>query len=207
MFGKKKSHTEEENQQHKEKEESKSKHENKHADDSENNDNNENADEKAAKSESSSSSENDALEIEKQKNAELHDKYLRLYSEFENFRRRTIKEKQELIQQGNKELLLHILPVYDDMERALKVSEKAEDKEAVVQGVELIFNKFKNILKHAGIEEIETEGQEFDSELHDAITTIPAPTPELKGKIVDQIQKGYLLKDKVIRHAKVVVGE
>lgn len=205
MFGKKKSHTEEENQQHKEKEESTSKAEKHQAEDVEENDNNENADEKSAKS--GSASENDALEIEKQKNAELHDKYLRLYSEFENFRRRTNKEKHELTQHANKDLILHILPVYDDMERALRMAEKAEDKEAVVHGIELIFNKFRHVLKQAGIEEIETEGQEFDSDLHDAITTIPAPTPALKGKIVDQIQKGYLLKDKVIRHAKVVVGE
>jgi molecular chaperone GrpE len=194
MFGKKKSHTEDE--------ETKAKPENQQSEDKENNNDN---DENVGRNENAGN--DDPLELEKQKNAELHDKYLRLYSEFENFRRRTNKEKHELTQHANKDLILHILPVYDDLERALRMAEKAADKEAVVHGIELIFNKFKHVLKQAGIEEIETEGQQFDSELHDAITTIPAPTSELKGKIVDQIQKGYLLKDKVIRHAKVVVGE
>ena len=142
-----------------------------------------------------------------EKFAEMQDKFLRLYSEFENFRRRTNKEKQELIQFGNKDLILNILPVYDDFERAMPMMEKAENKEAIIDGVKLIYTKFKGILQSAGLKPIEAVGQDFDPELFDAITIIPAPTPALKGKVVDQVQTGYFLNDKIIRHSKVVVGE
>jgi molecular chaperone GrpE len=138
---------------------------------------------------------------------ELQDKYLRLYSEFENFRRRTNKEKQELIQFGNKDLLLAVLPIYDDFERALSSMEKSDNKEAIMDGVRLIFNKFTSVLQNAGLKPIESKGKEFDAELHDAITKIPAPSADLKGKVVDEVQKGYTLNDKIIRHSKVVVGE
>lgn len=151
-------------------------------------------------------SENE-LEAERQKNGELHDKYLRLNAEFDNFRRRTNKEKADLILYGNKDMLLNILPVYDDFTRALELSSKAEDKESVIQGMELIFTKFKQILEKSGLKEIEAKGKDFDSELHDAITTIPAQSVEMKGKVIDEIQKGYMLNDKILRHAKVVVGE
>ena len=147
------------------------------------------------------------LEKERQKSAELHDKYLRLYSDFENFRRRTNREKAELITYGNRDLLLKILPLFDDMERAMIVASKAEDKAAILEGMDLIFKKFKSFIESAGLKAINSKGESFDSELHDAITTIPAPSKELKGKIIDEIQKGYTLNDKVLRHAQVVVGE
>ena len=141
-----------------------------------------------------------------EKMAELNDKYLRLHADFENFRRRTNKEKTDLLMYGNKELLLKVLPVYDDFERALDLMQKADNKEAIMDGVNLIFNKFTNILQQAGLKEIEAKGQDFDPELHEAITMVHM-SPEMKGKVVDQVQKGYLLNDKIIRHSKVVVGE
>jgi molecular chaperone GrpE len=141
-----------------------------------------------------------------EKLAELNDKYIRLHADFENFRRRTNKEKSELIMYGNKELILKILPVYDDFERALEVMQKTDNKEAIVDGINLIFNKFTNILLQTGLKVIEAKGTDFDPELHEAITKIPS-SPEMKGKVVDQVQKGYLLNDKIIRHSKVVVGE
>ena len=147
------------------------------------------------------------LEKEKQKSAELHDKYLRLYSDFENFRRRTNKEKAELIQYGNRDLLLKLLPLFDDMERAMVVASKTEDKAAILEGMDLIFKKFKSFIDASGLKVIHSKGEPFDSELHDAITSIPAPSKEMKGKIIDEIQKGYTLNDKVLRHAQVVVGE
>jgi molecular chaperone GrpE len=141
-----------------------------------------------------------------EKLAELNDKYIRLHADFENFRRRTNKEKSELLIYGNKDLLLKILPVYDDFERALEVIQKSDNKEAIVDGIKLIFNKFSSILQQSGLKEIDAKGTEFDPELHEAITKIPA-SPDMKGKVVDEIQKGYLLNDKIIRHSKVVVGE
>jgi molecular chaperone GrpE len=141
-----------------------------------------------------------------EKLADLNDKYLRLHADFENFRRRTNKEKSELIMYGNKELILKILPVYDDFERAMELMDKSENKESIVDGIKLIFNKFTSILQQAGIKEIDAKGQEFDPEIHEAITKIQA-SPEMKGKIVDALQKGYMLNDKIIRHSKVVVGE
>ena len=141
-----------------------------------------------------------------EKLADLNDKYLRLHADFENFRRRTNKEKSELIMYGNKELILKILPVYDDFERAMELMEKSENKEAIVDGIKLIFNNFTGILQQAGLKEIEAKGKDFDPEIHEAITKIQA-SPEMKGKIVDALQKGYMLNDKIIRHSKVVVGE
>jgi len=143
---------------------------------------------------------------EAEKISELNDKYIRLHADFENFRRRTNKEKSELIMYGNKDLILKILPVYDDFERALELMEKADNKEAIVEGIKLIFNKFKGILQQAGLKEIDAKGKEFDPEIHDAITKIHA-SPDMKGKVVDSLEKGYTLNDKIIRHSKVVVGE
>jgi len=137
----------------------------------------------------------------------LYDKYIRMYSEFENFRRRTNKEKLELIEYANAKLLLDILPVLDDFERALSVMEKAEDLKSVKEGVVLIYNKFRKNLEDKGIKEIDCLGKDFNPDLHEAIYKIPAPKKKLSGKIIDQVQKGYYLKDKVIRHSKVVVGE
>lgn len=138
---------------------------------------------------------------------ELQDKYMRLFADFENFRRRTTLEKRDLLLSGNKDLLTNILPIFDDFERALASMETATDIGAVKEGVMLIFNKFRNVLHQSGLKEIDSKGKDFDPELHDALTKIPAPSADLKGKVVDEIQKGYMLHDKIVRHAKVVVGE
>ncbi|MES2381349.1 MAG: nucleotide exchange factor GrpE [Bacteroidota bacterium] len=139
--------------------------------------------------------------------AEAKDKYLRLYSDFENYKRRTAKERMELMMTANKEVLVSLIPVLDDFERASKAMEKATEVSAVKEGVELVSHKLKNILINKGLKEMESTNKPFDSEFHEAITNIPAPTEELKGKVVDTIEKGYLLNDRVIRFAKVVVGE
>jgi molecular chaperone GrpE len=139
--------------------------------------------------------------------AEAKDKYLRLYSDFENYKRRTAKERMELMMTANKEVLVSLIPVLDDFERALKAMEKATEVTAVKEGVELVSHKFKNTLNQKGLKEMESTNKVFDSELHEAITNIPAPNEELKGKVVDTIEKGYLLNERVIRFAKVVVGE
>ena len=139
--------------------------------------------------------------------AEERDKYLRLSAEFDNYRKRTLKEKAELIKNGAEKTLTAILPVLDDFERALKNLETTEETKAMKEGVELIFNKFQKILGQEGLQKIETEGQAFDVDFHEAIALIPAPSEELKGKILDCVQTGYMLNDKVIRHAKVAVAQ
>lgn len=137
--------------------------------------------------------------------AEQKDKYIRLYSEFENFRRRTAKEKLEMIQSANEQLLKALLPVVDDFERAEKSFKDKDSKE--LEGFFLIYNKFKKTLDQYGVKTMEAgAGSEFNPDLHEAITQIPAPDEKLKGKIVDVVEKGYLLNEKVIRFAKVVVG-
>ena len=135
------------------------------------------------------------------------DQHLRLQAEFDNYRRRTLKEKMELTKSAGESLLLNLLPVMDDFERALQSMEEAEDAEAVKEGINLIYKRFGEFLKQNGIKEIEAKEQEFDTDVHEAITKIPAPSEELKGKVVDVIQKGYYLNEKVIRFSKVVVGE
>jgi len=146
-------------------------------------------------------------EKSKREHDELQEKYLRLYSDFENFRRRTAKEKIDLIDYASENVIKEILPVVDDFERALhSMNEKSEIK-GVFAGLTLIFNKLNKILEDKGLSEIECIGKEFDPDIHEALTKIPAPKKKLVGKVVDQIQKGYSLKGKVIRHSKVVVGE
>ena len=139
--------------------------------------------------------------------ANMKDKYLRLSAEFDNYRKRTMKEKAELILNGGEKSISSILPIVDDFERALKNMETAEDVAAVREGVELIYNKFMTVLGQNGVKVIETKEQPLNTDLHEAIAVIPAPAEELKGKILDCVQPGYTLNDKVIRHAKVVVGE
>ena len=141
------------------------------------------------------------------KNAELQDKYLRQAAEFDNYRKRTIKEKAELIKSAAEKLMVAELPVLDDMDRALENMEKGMDSDACIEGFKLIVHKFQNILTQNGLEKIETDNQEFDTDYHEAIALIPAPSEELKGKILDCVQPGYKLGDKVIRHAKVAVGQ
>lgn len=139
--------------------------------------------------------------------AELNDKYLRLFSEFDNYRKRTLKERIELTKTASEELIVDLLPVLDDFERALKSLETSIENKNASDGVKLIYNKFLNILSKKGLESMKTCGNDFDTDFHEAITNIPAPSEDLKGKVVDEIEKGYLLGGKVIRFAKVVVGQ
>ena len=138
---------------------------------------------------------------------EWKDKYIRLFAEFDNYKKRTMKEKAELILNGGEKSLSSILPVVDDFERAIKTMETATDVNAVKEGVELIYNKFMAVLAQNGVKVIETKDQPLDTDYHEAIAVIPAPSEAQKGKILDCVQTGYTLNDKVLRHAKVVVGE
>lgn len=138
--------------------------------------------------------------------AEMKDKYVRLVAEFDNARRRNAKERVELISTAGKDLVTDLLPVMDDILRAQKTFEKADDLKQVIEGVELIFHKFTKTLESKGLKPLESIGKDFDVEVHEAITQIPAPTANLKGKVVDEIEKGYYLNDKLIRFAKVVTG-
>ncbi|HEY0898776.1 MAG TPA: nucleotide exchange factor GrpE [Sphingobacteriaceae bacterium] len=138
--------------------------------------------------------------------AEANDKYLRLYAEFDNYKRRTNKERVELLQTAGKDVIVDLLPVLDDFERAAKSMETATDVLAVKEGVSLVQNKLKNILSNKGLKEMDSIGTPFDADIHEAITNIPAPSEEMKGKVIDQVEKGYYLNEKVIRFAKVVVG-
>ncbi len=138
--------------------------------------------------------------------AELKDKYLRIYSEFDNYRKRTAKEKIELAKAANEELMVALLPVLDDFERALKSFDKVQDAEAVKEGVKLVHNKFTRTLENKGLKPMEAIGTTFDADQHEGITQIPAPSEDMKGKVVDEVEKGYYLNDKLIRFAKVVIG-
>jgi molecular chaperone GrpE len=139
--------------------------------------------------------------------AELQDRYLRQAAEFDNYRKRTMKEKADLIKSAAEKVIVAELPIVDDMDRALDNMEKGMDADACIEGFKLIAQKFKNTLTQQGLEKIETDGQDFDTDFHEAIALIPAPSEELKGKILDCVQAGYKLGDKVIRHAKVAVGQ
>lgn len=138
---------------------------------------------------------------------ELNNSHLRLMAEFDNYRKRTLREKADLIKSGGENTLTNLLPVIDDFERALQTIQVAEDAKAVAEGIELIYQKFKNFLSQQGVKPIETIGLPFDMETSEAVAIIPAPEEDLKGKVLDCVQTGYVLHDKVIRHAKVVVGE
>ncbi len=138
--------------------------------------------------------------------AEANDKYIRLYAEFDNFKRRTTKERIELLQTASKDVIVSLLTVLDDFERSLKYLETATDIGAIKEGILLVQHKLKNILTQKGLKEMESLGQVFDADLHEAITNVPAPTEDMKGKIIDEVEKGYYLNEKVIRYAKVVVA-
>ncbi|MCK4661758.1 MAG: nucleotide exchange factor GrpE [Bacteroidales bacterium] len=138
---------------------------------------------------------------------ETKDKYLRLSAEFDNYRKRTLKEKIELMKSAGEDVLINILPVMDDFERAMESTDKTKEIKAVKDGIKLIYNKFKEFLKLKGIKEIETKNKEFNTDIHEAITKFPVKDKKMKGKIVDVVEKGYYLNDKVIRFSKVVVGE
>jgi molecular chaperone GrpE len=141
-----------------------------------------------------------------EKIAELNDKYLRLYADFENYRKRMTKERVDLIKFASEEIFTQVIPVLDDFERAFRSMTEATDIKTIRQGEELIFNKFKNILTQNGLHEMKSVGEVFNPDLHDAVTNVPAPSEKMKGKVVDEVEKGYYLNGKVIRHAKVVVG-
>lgn len=147
------------------------------------------------------------LEQLQQQLDEMKDKYLRLSAEFDNYRKRTLREKMDLTKYASEEVLRDLLPVIDDLERALKAIETAAEINAVKEGLTLIVGKFSDFLRSKGIKEIEAIGKELDTDHHEAITKIPAPDESMKGKIVDVIQKGYMLNDKVMRFSKVVIGE
>ncbi|GHA28326.1 protein GrpE [Salinimicrobium marinum] len=165
---------------------------------------NKDSEEKSSDSEEDGVSEKDQLKaaLEKEK-----DKFLRLFAEFENYKRRTSKERVEMFKTANQDVVSAMLPVLDDFDRALNEIRKAKDKE-LLKGVELIYNKFKETLRAKGLEQMEVkEGDSFDADIHEAITQIPAPSDKLKGKIVDVVEKGYKLGDRIIRFPKVVTGK
>lgn len=165
--------------------------------------------EQSSAAEESAVSDNvtDELTALQAKYDELNDSHLRLMAEYDNYRKRTLREKAELIKTGGESALKNLLPVIDDFERALQNIQKAENIEAVKEGVDLIYSKFVGYLSQQGVKAIEAVGKSFDTEEFEAIATIPAPEADLKGKVLDSVQTGYMLYDKVIRHAKVVVGE
>ncbi|MFD2555649.1 nucleotide exchange factor GrpE [Sphingobacterium tabacisoli] len=139
--------------------------------------------------------------------AEANDKYARLFAEFDNYKKRTSKERVELIQTAGQGVISKLLPVLDDFDRALAAMANAQDVEGIKQGIELVSNKFKKLLENEGLKEMETNGQPFDADFQEAITSIPAPSEDLKNKVIDTVEKGYFLNDKVIRFAKVVIGQ
>lgn len=137
---------------------------------------------------------------------QLNDKYLRLYAEFDNFKRRTQKERIELLQTAGKDVIVSMLPVLDDFDRALKAMDSATEIKPIKEGLLLVDTKLKNILSQKGLKAIESIHKDFDTDYHEAITTIPSPSADLKDKVIDEVEKGYTLNDNVIRFAKVVVG-
>ena len=171
------------------------------------NEQNNQSEEKQTTEDAQSENEVFADNVSEAKIKELNDKYLRLYSEFDNFRKRTAKEKVDLIKTAGEDVFKSLLPVIDDFDRAIKFNSETNDIKAVNDGVNLIYHKFKNTLTQKGLEEMKTVGESFDGDIHEAITNIPAPSDELKGKIVEELEKGYSLNGKIIRFAKVVIGQ
>ena len=165
------------------------------------------ADESEKAEETAEETEKDPLEAANEQIAELKDKYLRSVAEFDNYRKRTMKEKAELIVNGAEKAVSAILPVMDDMERALATAEKTEDVEALKEGMKLIFQKFEKCLKSLGVNKIDTKDADFDTDFHEAVAMVPGMGDDKKGKVLDCVQTGYTLNDKVIRHAKVAVGQ
>lgn len=147
------------------------------------------------------------IEILKAEVAEAKDKYLRLFAEFDNFKKRNVKERIALISSASQDTMSSLLPILDDFDRAKKSAEDDSTDESFSDGVQLVYNKLHQTLENKGLKKMESTGEVFDPELHEAITKIPAPNDEMKGKVVDTIEPGYTLNDKIIRHAKVVVGE
>jgi molecular chaperone GrpE len=159
----------------------------------------------AAETEAENNVEKDPLEEAQSQIAALKDQLLRTIAEFENYKKRTIKEKMELIQNGGAKTVTAILPILDDFERA--VADESEDAAAIKEGTRMIFNKFVKSLESIGVKQIETEGQDFDTDYHEAVAMVPGMGDDKKGKVIDCVQTGYTMNDKVIRHAKVAVGQ
>ena len=174
------------------------------AEESENSENSENSEDSENSEESE---EKDPLEKALAENAELKDKWLRSVAEFENYRKRTLKERAELILNGGEKFITAILPVLDDMERAIENGAKTEDPAVLREGMELIYQKFLKTLEAQGVNKIETENADFDTDVHEAVAMVPGMGDDKKGKVIDCLQQGYKLNDKVIRHAKVAVGQ
>lgn len=164
---------------------------------------------KKSKKDKGKGEENFLAEIQELKSEleESKDKYLRLFAEFDNYKKRTVKERFELMKSAAQETIAALLPVLDDFDRAKKSAEDPNSPEVFTDGVSLVYHKLYTTLQHKGLQPMESTNQPFDPESHEAITDIPAPTEEMKGKVLDTIEKGYLLHDKIIRHAKVVVGK
>lgn len=163
--------------------------------------------ENAAEENAQTDNVTEELEELKKKYDELNDSHIRLMAEFDNYRKRTLREKADLLKNGGENALKNLLPVIDDFERALQTIRNSDEMEVIKEGVELIYSKFMSYLAQQGVKAIEAIGQPFDTEMFEAVATIPAPEPGLKGKILDCVQTGYTLNDRVLRHAKVVVGE
>lgn len=163
-----------------------------------------NASEKA-EAEKKDKDEADPLEKANKEIADLKDKYLRTLAEFDNYKKRTLKEKAELILNGSEKTVAAVLPVLDDFERALK--DESDDPKAIKEGVQMIFNKFVKALEGLGVKKIDTDGKDFDTDYHEAVAMVPGMGDDKKGKVIDCVQTGYTLNDKVIRHAKVAVGQ
>lgn len=189
------------------KEKSKKKEGKKSAEDKEKKKEKEEQEQKQEEAEAQQEEEKKEEKSDKEKLAELQDKYLRLTAEYDNYRKRTLKEKMELTKSAGEDILKGLLPIMDDFERALQSIDEAGDIQAVKDGVHLIYNKFKDFLNQQGVKEIEAQDKDFDTDKHEAVSKVPAQNEELKGKVVDVVQKGYYLNDKVLRYAKVVVGE
>ena len=167
----------------------------------------ESGDESNNSSDSNESDEKSPLEKAQEQIDELKDKYLRSVAEFDNYRKRTLKEKAELILNGSEKAIAAVLPILDDMERAIANGEKTEDLNVLREGMSLIYTKFQKVLESIGVKEIETADADFDTDVHEAIAMVPGMGDDKKGKVLDCVQKGYKLNDKVIRHAKVAVGQ
>ena len=167
----------------------------------------ETAEDKADEAAAEEEEEKDPLEKAQDEIAELKDKYLRSVAEFDNYRKRTLKERAELILNGGEKVLSAILPVVDDMERAIENGAKTDDAQVIREGMELIFHKLLKVLEAQGVSIIETDDADFDTDVHEAVAMVPGMGDDKKGKVIDCLQKGYKLNDKVIRHAKVAVGQ
>lgn len=139
--------------------------------------------------------------------SDMKDKYLRIFAEFDNYRKRTVKEKMDIIKLASKDVINAMLPAVDDFSRAIRLDEEANTEERIPEGIVHVYNKLMKGLEQQGVRLMNSTGADFDPEMHEALTKIPAPTPELKGKVIDTIEQGYYLNDKIIRYAKVVVGE